>query len=503
MHASLIADDATGAAADPEADAWMSRISALPPEQACRLIEERLNMLEAAHLPVGQFVPALGLIQDAITTLHARIDAALPRTEMRFSAGELELVKSLLALLKRTASAFVDAAGLLDGKWFPGASRRIRDDALQQGALAVLLRVELAHRIYARSSTSGWQQLLRISTIAISRKARVAEAARAEIARLHTRAVLFELADPNRLDPIYFEHLRMYLRRHGGQTRIVRLQDLAPDKRRDPGLHLLDPAGRSSQPASRVDASRSDGDWLVLDARPLVKRIERQLTGLSAGVDTARLGLPRDARQARYHEFLAGLGERWGQRSTRRHTRSRFLPRTQLAIGLGASRELLADPDAAARQPAGGQVAINPWSIVNESPAGFALAQIAPTGGVRIGEPCCLRPDGRPDAHVGIIRRAEQRGPRDLVIGIELLGSGARPASVQSPSSEDGTEETPLIHFARSSRFSGPTLLCRAGRLRAGETVVVRIGDHLEPCRVTELAAVGGQFELASLAGST
>ncbi len=497
--ASLIGGEREAAGFDPEADAWMSSLSAQPPVHACRLIEERLNMLEASGLPVVQFVPALGLIQDAIGTTQTRIDSALPRTEMRFEAVDLDLVRAILALRKRTASAFLAAAERLEDRWFRRGTRSIRDSALQQGALAVLQRVELAHRIYARTSASGWQQLARISAIALSGKARVDPAARTEIARLHTRALLFELADPNRLDPVSFEHLRMYLRRHGGHAQIVRLKGVPVENHQAAGLHLLAYAGRHLQPLARVATAQVPPDTLVLDARGLLKRLERQLAGLSAGVDTARLGLPRDARQPRYRDFLVSLAERWAQRSPRRHGRNRFLPRTRVAIGYEAARAFLDARDGLPASPIA-QRAISEWTILNESPSGFGLALIAPTSGIRIGEACCLRPDGRTDAHLGVIRRAEHRGPRDIVIGIELLGAGPAAARLRTESEwTSDTDGTPVIRFARAGAMGGPALLCRTGRLAEGSRVIVVLDGEAGRHRIGPIITMGATLELGAL----
>lgn len=502
-HRDALIGDSVGAAAfDTEGDAWMTSLSVQPAAQAARLIEERLSMLEAAELPATQVVPALALIQDAIGTTLSRVDAALPRSEMSLTAGELDQVRAVLGLLKRTTTAFLAAAEALGERWFAGATRGIRDSALQQGALAVLQRVEMAHRVYARSSSSGWRQLLRISELAMSRPLRAQRPVRAEVMRLHTRALLFEIADPNRLDPIAFEQLRLYLRRHGTLARIVRLKDVAPAERQAAGLHVLGHGGRHWQPAQGLDGQALPATTLLLDARPLLARLERQLTGLEAAVDTARLGLPREARQAPYQAFLRSLGHLWGGRGVRKHGRSRFLPRARLAVGFDIARRFLGDAGRGPA-PAGADLArISHWGIVNESPSGFGLAQIAPSQGVRIGELCCLRPDGRDEAHLGLIRRAENRGPRNIMLGVELLGADPRPATLLPLTDALASlEGTPAIRLGRVPALNGAAaIVCRVGRLAEGGETLVEVDGTLLRCRVGQVQPAGVGLELATLA---
>ncbi len=487
-----------GGGFDPEAGAWLAGLQARRPAEAARLIEERLNMLRAARLPEVQFVPALTTIQDALSDLQTRAEAALSNAEIAGCEDETELVSTILALLKRTSTYYVQASERLASGWFRSSRAPIFDIAVRQGMATVMQRIELAHRIYARGSAGSWRQLERLARLALAARGSGSERIRAEVEQTHARALLFELADPNRLDAASNEQLRFYLRRHGALARIRPLAELPVGERDKAGLHALNVGRRCADPLGGMAPEKLPADTLLLDARPLLGRLERQLTGLAAGVDSARLGLPREARLPRYQELLRGLGQRWSGRGTRRHGRNRFLPRARLVVGLEHCLDYLSEP---ARGAAGEGVSV--WSILDESATGFGLGQLTSgPHGMRIGEPCCVLADGREGPLLGVVRRAENRGPRSFLVGVELLGSGPRAASLVDPlSSEPRTTTVRAIQLGRLPAHHGSEgLLARTGHLRPDESILLESADRIELRRVDAVIALGPGVELALLA---
>ena len=99
-----------------------------------------------------------------------------------------------------------------------------------------------------------------------------------------------------------------------------------------------------------------------------------------------------------------------------------------------------------------------------------------------------------------MIRRAEHRGPRDIVIGVELLGSGAKPAQLRLDTellSETGG--SPVVHFAHSAALGGAAVLCRSGRLREGGQVVIDLQGQTGVHQVGAVVAAGASLELGAL----
>ncbi|MCB1895384.1 MAG: hypothetical protein KDF95_09000 [Rhodocyclaceae bacterium] len=493
----LIEDDSAGLG--PERDAWLGSLKSRRPEEAVRLIDERMNMLQAARLSAPETIAALTTIQDALTDVLARHDATRMRDEIAVAPAEADLIGAFLVQFKRIAAWYLAAAQAVVPRWYRKSQEAVFDIALTQGATAVLQRVELAHRVYARSSPSGWRQLCRITQLALSRTGRHRERLQSEIERLHARALLFEMADPNRLHPAATEQLRAYLKRHGALARIVAIGALPEADRRKPGVHALDCDGRHIPPSPPGERRQQAVGSLMLDTRQLLARLERQLTGLSAGVDPARLGLPRDARQPLFQDFLSGLASRWSGRGPRKYSRNRFLPRATLAIGLDDILARLGTSRSEAPAAAGSN---DRWMIIDECAAGFGLSQLASAPrGIQVCDLCCVQVDGRPELHLGLIRRAEFRGPRSSVLGIELIGSRGEACQIIDPARPDSLgNATPVIRVGRlPGRAAGSGLLCHAGAIREGEPILLESGDGLQLRHVVGVAQVANGVDLVLL----
>ncbi|MCB1907580.1 MAG: hypothetical protein KDH15_09445 [Rhodocyclaceae bacterium] len=498
--AGLASIDDAGAGRDPERDAWLGSLRSRRPEEAVRLIDERLNMLQAAQLGAAETIAELGMILHALTGVLARHEAARIRDEIAVAPFEADLVGAFLMHFKRIAAWYLEAAEAVVPRWYRRSQDSVYDVALIQGATAVLHRIELAHRVYARSSPSAWRLLCRFTKMALARGGDDGEYLQTEIERLHARALLFELADPNRLRPAASELLRAYLKRHGPLARIVQSRSLSVDDRRQPGVYVLDCDGRRVRRAASGSRGEPAAGALVLDARQLLARLERQRAGLAAGVDPARLGLPREARQPDFQDFLKGLASRWQGRRGRKHSRNRFLPRATVAVGFEEVLARLGARRTGTRPTAAD--ATDRWLIINESAAGFGLSQLAsPPRGIRVGDLCCVQADGRAELHLGLIRRAQFRSPHSSVLGIELIGSNGERCEVIDPSRDGHARDAkPVIRVGRlPGRTTGSGLICSAGDVGEGEPVLLVSADGTRLARVAGVAPVANDVDLVLL----
>ena len=123
----LIDDD--GAGLGPERDAWLGSLKSRRPEEAVRLIDERMNMLQAARLSAPETIAALTTIQDALTDVLARRDAARMRDEIAVTSAEAELVLAFLTLFKRIAGWYLEAAEAVAPCWFRKSQGAVFDIA--------------------------------------------------------------------------------------------------------------------------------------------------------------------------------------------------------------------------------------------------------------------------------------------------------------------------------------------------------------------------------------
>lgn len=498
QHRPLLGYPGGPAAGIGHAAAWQASLQGLTPIQACRVIVERIDMLGAARTPPEEFARAVVAAHDAFGPILTRIDAALPRGDMRLGQSDAQLVHGTLTLLKRLSLTMLALAQKLSGHWFLRSASHTVDELLQHGANAVLQRVELAHRVYARSSDRCWGQFASFTELSLARGAPRPPQDGSRPDGLHARALLLVLADPNRLGPRDFGHLRAFLRRHGTLGRVCRYRDIPEAQRSDVGLHALGTSGRRSVPLRALRGLVIANQTLVLDARPLLARLDRQLDGLDAGVDPARLGLPPEARDASFRAFLEHLRARWSEARPRRHSRIRFLPRARLATGFADARDFVlrgvrpgVEPDRGAN-----------WSVADESPGGICLAQRAVRpDAAKVGEICCVHADGFHEIHAGVIRRIEMRGSRTCRIGIELLGNGPRAVTVHDPlAGEHGRTPIPGLMLGQVPALQGrPALICVAGLLRSDHTVLVETGREATVHTVLAVERLSDDADLATL----
>lgn len=477
------------ARAGPAAQTQLARLQGLAPAEACRQLERQMRIIAEAGLADGERLAALVRLHDALSELLARLELSLPRRELRFTAPQIETVHAQLALLKRLARAFAELAeSLARPRWLRRPSIDTLQIALQHGALAVVQRLELAHRIYAQGSGNCWRQLFALSACALRLPRHANPGRTPDVLALHARAVLFALADPNRLEPAALDQLRLYLRRHGGLARVHAAERLAGAERGMRGLYALGVGGR---PAVPLSACAPGSERLILDARPLIARLERQLAGLASGEDPTRLGLPRDASSAAYRGFLVGLRAHWSHRSARRQSRGRFLPRAKLAFGFEPIRAWLCGAAGAGTSD---------WQVTDESPAGFGLAQLAGRPpGLAVGALCALRREGQAHTGVGVVRRAVNRAPSDCRLGIELLGGEARAAIVRSTA--EPRVESPAILLPRAPALAGAAaLLVPAGHWRAPRMIILESDGRALRAEFSEVRALVDGIDLLTLA---
>ena len=112
----LIEDDSAGLG--PERDAWLGSLKSRRPEEAVRLIDERMNMLQAARLSAPETIAALTTIQDALTDVLARHDATRMRDEIAVAPAEADLIGAFLVQFKRIAAWYLAAAQAVVPRWY-------------------------------------------------------------------------------------------------------------------------------------------------------------------------------------------------------------------------------------------------------------------------------------------------------------------------------------------------------------------------------------------------
>lgn len=414
---------------DQRLAAWLDCLPLDKPIVSCQMLESRLLETVACHRNLRLRLRHIQILQQALPPLIQGLESALASAPQPLPSPQRRVAAKVLGLLKGFALANLAVAREMSARWISIGVARPLEAALLEAARAIAMRIELGQRAYASGSASCWQHLLEVHRLARRHDCldtAPAEAPGDSIAGLHARALLTTLADPGRLSIAQIDQLYFYLRRHSALVSFVAPSGLAVDQRNQYGLFVIENNGRPARPVWRDGALRPNA--IIMDVRPLLRRLQRQIEALAQGAEPARIGLPIHALDAPYRSLLQSLVRQWQLPRARRHPRSRFLPRADLVAGFGQIRAFLADAAFARRaadaRPAGNADSPGEWAIADESPGGFGLRYLGSGANtLQVADVCALRPRERSLVHLCVVRRAVNLGERAFEVGLEVLAA--------------------------------------------------------------------------------
>lgn len=427
------------AGADPaslplEADTIEDWLDALPPDGDADTARRLCTMTERVagmHAPGRERHALLALLREKTEGLLPRMEHQLARPPLPLPPGLRAAVIATNDLLKTLALAYTRLASEAASGWRCLGARPMLHAALPPAMRLHRRRLELAYRVYARGSGSIWTGLHRLYRLALDEGMddAVCEEVRESPRAIYRKALLLAFADAGRLAPGEMDRVCFYLDRH---AELARLEPPGPPERAAARFLV-----RTAEPHPGVsltklrEADRAAGD-LQLDCAPLVERVQLQIAGLEQGRQPADLGLPLIAARPEYVVMLRKLAGAWNGSRSRRHARSRFDPRIDAVLGFpklwnfvssAAFRRRRGDPAAAVHE-------LMQWTIVNESPDGYALRYLGGAAGqVPVGEILGIRTCDRSAVHIALLRRACCSGEA-LEVGVQVLATQSRPATI-------------------------------------------------------------------------
>ena len=420
--------------------AWLDTLPGMPPEAAAQALREQIERVGASG-SLRARLKMLDLMAEATLRIVAHFEADLDKARHPLSAADRRKVVAGNDLLKHHARGYRDAIDRLQGGW------RSRDDTLLlRRTLTRAMDMErrrliLAYRAYAAGSKSAWRNLHILYRAARAGGLAAAGATDGEESphRLYVKTILLALAEPVQLAPGELDRVRFYLDRY---ARLAELQE-APRPPRDvdsrEGCFLIrqneEGPGRSLRKWGKTETHEGD---LLLDCGPLLERLRSQIDGLEHGVLPSKIGLPSVAHRPEYLALLKHLIALWSAPPLRRFPRQHFKPRVELAAGLDDIWRLLSgaahkrrreDP----RRPDDGlhPVELSEWSVLNESPTGFALHYLSgESSALAVGTLVGLRAVERSQIHVCIVRRLVSGDGRCAELGLEKFAPRAVPTTI-------------------------------------------------------------------------
>ena len=483
MSLPFIGADRAASERDDELLAWVDKLPIDSPIIACRMLEDRLKAVLVGNASLRHRLRHLEILEHGLPALLQRLESTLANTTQPLATPQRSLAASVLKLLKRFAAGYLSLASEMSNRWMSAGFARPRETALRRAARAVTIRIELAHRAYANPSANCWRQLLEIHLLA--RRDEFLETTDPDspaesIASLHARALLTTLADPGRLTNAQIDHVCFYLKRHATLVSFVAPSTLSSQQRNQTGLFVIESNGRPARPLWH--GTRPGPQAVIMDARPLLRRLQRQIDALAQGAEPGRIGLHANAASPAYRSLLHSLVQKWQLPRARRHPRARFLPRADLVAGFEQIRRFLGDAAFARRagesdnRTDAGE-SPGEWAITDESPGGFGLRYLGRSASaLRVADVCALRPRERSLVHLCVVRRAVNLGEREFDIGVEVLAAQGVSTTLNLPAETIGEPRTSVdvILLPRVPALARQAaILAPVGAVRANSELLV------------------------------
>lgn len=434
-------------------------------------------------------LPSASAQFDALERILEHISAALARLETvpEGRAGAATNAREAAGVADRTLERFVDAYVAIviqDGITRGWRSKQTLPRHCKRASLRACQltyrRLLIACRIYSDITPVLWAPLITLYNAAEPQHFHdaVLDANNGDsIARQLARILLLVLSDPGAMSRRTFEQTRFYVERYGHLARLQRPAQWTGDNE---GWFVAWPAEGGVRPLVHRGDLDKDAASLLLNAHPLLARLDTQRDGLHKGSSPTRLGLPLNARDADYVGLLDVLRQRWGSPPLRKQLRKRAQPRADLVFGFDQVRQYMKHVAATRRK---GAESLPPfptstWEITDRSDAGLGLQyQSTDPLAVEVGELIAMSPREDGAVHLAITRRARYRNGHETDVGVELLAGPGMAARFRPPTRDDRgrvRDTVPIIFLPRvPSLDNGPGLLAPPDQIEAGIVVAL------------------------------
>lgn len=480
---------------------WIAGVPSDRPILCCEAVATKLPGLMAGIPSASAQFEALERVMEHIAASLARLEN-IPEGRAGAAASVREAAMVADRALERLADTYASIA-VRDGAnrgWRKQPLARHCKRAALRACQLTYRRLLIACRIYSDITPSLWEPLIRLYNAAEPQGFHdaVLDANNGDsIARQITRVLLIVLADPCAMSRRAFEQTRFYIERYGHLARLLRPQKWTGDNE---GWFVAWPADGGVRPLVHRGDLDKEHIELLLDAHPLLARLDSQREGLAKGSSPTRLGLPLTARDADYVALLDTLRERWGSPPLRKQNRKRAQPRADVVFGFDQVRQYM--KHVAVRRKAPSQV-ITPfpttsWEITDRSELGLGLHHEAPdTLAVEVGELMAMSPREDGTVQIAVARRARYRNGHETDVGVELLAGPGMAARFRPPTRDAKgriRDTVPIIFLPRVPCLNnGPALLAPLDQIEPGILISLPHRDG-----IARFEAVGTSERFAS-----
>jgi hypothetical protein len=473
-----------GAIAPADVEGWLAELTIDRPLACCEKLTARLNgLLSQIESPKARFL-TLERISEHLAPVFARLET-VPDSQDGSALNIRKTASVAERALDRLARAYADIVHS-ELETPRGARNAEPEQHVKLAALRACQysyrRILIVCRSYGDLTPEHWR--LPVELYFAAARAQMHDTALDKnngenIARQLARILLLVLADPHGLSRRGYENARFYIERFGHLARLCGADQWTGDSE---GWFLVWPSAEGLRPLlHRGDLDQGGGQRLLLDAHPLLARLDLHREGLATGTSPTRLGLPLNAREPEYVTLLERLREHWGNPPQRAQARHRAQPHADVVIGFEQIR-LFMNHAAQLRRATPGETLpkfpVSQWEIFDRSERGMGLERLSEEAvAVEVGEVLAVKPTEEGEVQLAISRRTRFRNSHETELGVELLcrpGLTARFKPTQRDARGHEREPVPFIFLPSVPKLDGaPALLAPPDLVEEGTVIAL------------------------------
>jgi hypothetical protein len=262
------------------------------------------------------------------------------------------------------------------------------------------------------------------------------------------------------------------------------------------------PVGHDFPPFSANKGGTMDGSKLFLLTFDLAFQLQEQLRAIEAGGSLPE-GITSDApARHQYVALLKRLLRQWAIPPARQFNRLPSRARVMICSGLGGVWQYSRGSHAGVGQPPAGLPPMSACTVINHTPAGYALRQNDPhPAPLRIGDLIALRVEGRTSLQMAMVRwfRNTMKGTA-LEFGCELV-SDAPEAAAAGREDAPGAPPVPVVVVPGEERGThgdavAAQIAVPAGVFQLEQAVTLKRGSATTFAVLTKFVDQGPGFEL-------
>ena len=425
---------------------WLQHAAQRDAPTAARLIGDALAALNRVDMSDSRRSELVAQYWKAVQSLWAPLTREFIRASHPLRGEAQDAARTAVTLASELSSAY---KRMLEGEaekrlslGGPRLMTALVRRSLQAGA-RVLINSYLS---YSPVPSQTWHDLHAVYAFARARNLhqapRGSDPADSTPEDIYVQSLLLALANPYGLFPSQIETAIHYLAEYG---HTAKLTDVAPVHRMAKAVAIV-PIGHDFPPFSANKGGSVNGTKLFLMTFDLAFVLQEQLHKLENGGDPPHGFRPGASNRARNLTLLRRLLRQWAIPPARQF--SRLSSRGRVIALAGFMNAWHGSRNEDTRAMAGHPDLPPPTTcqILNQTPGGYALRQIAATpSSLRIGDLITLRVEGKPGLQTAVVRwfRNAPTGTA-LEFGCELLSDSPRTGTAAAEDAGDHTP-TPVV----------------------------------------------------------